>query len=189
MKIIALKEFIKLPMKSVLLLAVLFLSMGSGYAQEVKIGYTNIELVLAYMPEARQMEQQLQTYQRKLGEQVQSKEQYGQAKMQEYQQMLQANSLSPEEQKRREEELQRLSEELQIFAGESEQKLLEKRQQLLEPILERLQNTINSIAAQRGYTYILNQSNSSGVSNILYGPEENDITKPLMKALGIELPN
>ncbi len=65
--------------------------------------------------------------------------------------------------------------------------MLAKRQELLEPVLEKLQAAIDAVAAEQGYTYILNQSTGSGVSVLLHGPEEADITEALMKKLGIEL--
>ena len=161
------------------------LSMG----QDVKIGYTNVELVLAYMPEAKSMEQTLATYQKKLGEKLQIKQSYGQQKLEEYMQLKEANKLPPQEDQRRQEELQKLDQEIQRIAAESEQNLLEKRQELLSPVLEKLQKTIDKVAADNGYTYILNQTTSAGVSTILFGPDEDDLTEEIMKELGIKIPN
>ena len=166
----------------------LFLTASVMMAQEVKIGYTNIELVLAYMPEARQMESTLQTYQKKLGEQLQTKEKYAMGKLEEYQTGIKNNTMSPEKKAAAEQELQKLDQEIQAFAQESEYNLLAKREELLQPIVEKLQKAIDETAESKGFTYILNQTTSAGVSTILFGPEENDITEDLMKKLGIEIP-
>ena len=157
--------------------------------QDVKVGYTNVELVLAYMPEAKQLEQTLATYQKKLSEQLQIKQKYGETKVEEYMDLKEKNRLTQEEDQRRQVELQELDQEIRQFAAESEQKLLTKREELLTPILEKLQNKIDKVAKDNGYTYILNQTTSTGVSTILFGPDEDDITEELMKELGIKIPN
>ncbi len=156
---------------------------------QVKIGYTNIELVLVYMPESQNLEQTLNTYQKKLSEQLQVKEQYAKSRLEEYITEKEKSEWSQLEQEQREKELMELDQEIQKFAQEAEQKLLSKREELLAPILEKLQNAIDKVAKEKGYTYILNQTTSGGVSTILYGPEENDITKVLMKELGIPIPS
>ncbi|MCB9231725.1 MAG: OmpH family outer membrane protein [Bacteroidia bacterium] len=175
-------------MKSILAVLALLMALSTtGFAQ-VKIGYTNIELVLAYMPEAKQVEQTLATYQKKLAEKLQIKQQFAQTKLQEYMELREANKLSPTEDESRQKELQQLDQEIQKEAADAEQKLMQKREELLLPVLEKLQNKIDEVAKSNGFTYILNQTTSTGVSTILFGPEENDITEKLMTALGIQIP-
>lgn len=157
-------------------------------AQEVKIGYTNIELLLAYMPEAKQMEAQLNAYQQQLGKQLQTKQSYGQSRLGEYMEKKEAGLLSPQEDQLWQQELQKLDSEITKFASDAEEKLLAKREELLAPILEKLQKAIDDVAEEKGYTYLLNQTNSSGVSTILYGPDENDVTEAVMKQLNIQIP-
>lgn len=69
---------------------------------------------------------------------------------------------------------------------ELEQKLVERREKLMAPKLEELQAVIDKVAAEQGFNYILNQSVSSGLSTILSGPENGDITFLIMKELGIK---
>lgn len=165
------------------------LIMSSSYGQDVKVGYTNAELILAYMPEARSMEQSLATFQKKLAEALQTKEQYLQQKYQEYIELKERGSLSEEDGKRRETELMQLDNEVKKLAQESEQKLVMRQQELMKPILEKLQNAIDKVAEANGLTYIMNQTTSAGVSTILYGPKENDMTEAIMKELGIQIPS
>ena len=162
---------------------------NTSYGQDVKVGYTNVELILAYMPEAKSMEQTLATYQKKLGESLQAKEQYLQQKYQDYMKLKESGNLSPQDAANKENEIMKLDEEVKKLATDSEQKLMEKRQELLEPSLTKLQNAIDKVAEENGFTYIMNQTTSAGVSTILYGPEENDMTKAIMKELGIQVPN
>ncbi len=173
---------------------VLFLFLVIGISlnanAQMKIGYVNIELVMLYMPESKSMTQQLGTYQRKLGEKLQVKQQYAQTKMEEYQVFMQDNpNAAQADVQEKQQDLMKLDEEIKQEASEADQKLLQKRQELLAPIVERLNSNLKSLAAEEGYDYILNTVDGSGVSIVLHGPEQYDLTEILMKRLGIEIPS
>lgn len=51
------------------------------------------------------------------------------------------------------------------------------QQELIAPTLDKLQKAIDEISKTEGYTYVLNQSTSTGVSTILFGPESDNITE------------
>jgi outer membrane protein len=72
----------------------------ASMAQNLKLGYTNIEFILANMPEARQVQQELQTYERKLQEQYNVKLSYAQSKQEEYSQKKQQGKLTPDQERR-----------------------------------------------------------------------------------------
>lgn len=167
----------------------MLLCMSTSSFAQVKIGYTNIELILAYMPEAKTLETTLGTYQKKLAEKLKVKDDYAQAKLQEYMDLSEANRLSPTDKEAREKELMKLDEEIKKLAEDAEFDLMTKRSELLAPVLEKLQNAINTVAKENGYTYVLNQTTSAGVSTILYGPEEDDLTKKIMTKLNIQIPD
>lgn len=164
------------------------LLLGSTAIAQVKIGYTNVEAVLANMPESKLVEKQLETYQKKLSANLKIKDDYVKQKYQEYLDLRERGTMTPEEQQRREAELLKLDEEVQKLAADAEYDLVAKQQELMEPILSKLQTAINTVAKAQGFTYILNQTTSAGVSTILYGPEENDITEAVFKQMGIPLP-
>lgn len=183
-------QFLRI-MKIKTIIAALFLGVILQFSAQaqVKIGYTNIELVLAYMPETQTMEKSLGEFQGKLAQRLKTKDDYLKAKYQEYLELKEANRLSPAEAETKEKELMKLDEEVKKMASDSEYELLAKRQELLEPILKKLQENIDALAEAKNFTYILNQTTSAGVSTILFGPEENDITKDLMGRLGIKMPD
>ncbi|MBK6901432.1 MAG: OmpH family outer membrane protein [Saprospirales bacterium] len=51
-----------------------------------------------------------------------------------------------------------------------------------------MQNAINEVARENGYTHVLNQTTSGGVSTILYGPPEDDLTEKIFNKLGMQIP-
>lgn len=164
-----------------------FLLIGNLAHTQVKVGYTNVELILAYMPETTALNQQIQTYEEQLAKQLNTKQLYAQERFQDYQKAQEIGA-SAEDLKKKEAELMKLQEELQKFAQEADYKVAQKRAKLLEPITEKLQKAIDDVADEKGYTYVLNQTSSSGVSTILAGPEGDDLSEAIMKKLGISIP-
>lgn len=151
----------------------------------LRIAYTNIELVLSYLPEAKDMQAQLNTYERKILEQLNIKQAYLQTRLEEYQELKAQGKLTPAQEEERRKELLRLDEEIKKFQQESEENYLKKKEELLKPLVEKLQKAIFEIATQEGYDYVFNNSNSSGVATILHGPQAHDITERLIRKLGV----
>jgi outer membrane protein len=182
-------NFDAMKLKTMMLAALVVLMTSLTAQAQVKIGYTNLEVVLANMPEAKTMEQQLQVFQEKLAAKIKVKDDYVKQKYQEYLDMRERNAFAtPAIQEAAEKELLRLDEEVQKLAQDADYDIMAKRQALLEPLLAKLQTAIDGVAATGGYTYILNQTTSAGVSTILYGPEDADITKQLFTKLGLKYP-
>ena len=155
---------------------------------QTKVGYTNVELLLNLMPESQQIEKQLSVYEQKLTEKLKAEQAAYQTKLQAYVTKKQSNTLPPNEEETYIKELTEMETNLQKGVQEAEYKLLVKRQELLKPLTEKVQASINSIAEEGNYTYILNQTIGSGITNILYGMETFDITPELANKLGIPLP-
>jgi len=151
---------------------------------QTKIGYTNVELLMNYMPETKQAEQSLNAYNKKLGDELQLKQNYRMTKFEEYQNLTESNRLTPEGKKKLELEINTLDQEIENALIEAEQKISQKRQELLNPVVIRIQQKINEIAREGGFTYILNQTSGN---NILYGIESMDITSKLATKLGVSL--
>lgn len=171
-----------------LLLTALLLISGSvqtAVAQDVKIGYTEPNLIISQMAEYRSIMEQLQA----LAE-------GGQAEYQELVQTYQTDVtdyqkkqalLSQEVRQSREEQLIAKQTEIQQFLQSKEQELAEKELELLGPLLEKVQNAINEVAQEQGLNLILSaQPGTAPV--ILYADESMDITEAVMNKLGIEPP-
>ena len=174
--------------RSLLFLFILIL-VSTNINAQLKIGYANIEVILAYMSETQAMNQSLQTFQKKLGDQLKVKEEYSQQKYIEYLELKERSQDDEATLKPLEEELLKLDKEIREFAADSEQKLMAKRQELLEPIVNKLNANLQSLAAEEGYDYILNTVDGSGVSIVLHGPEQHNLTEKLLNRLGIVIPS
>ncbi|MFO0486254.1 MAG: OmpH family outer membrane protein [Sphingobacteriia bacterium] len=172
-------------MKKLLILALLLMP-GMALLAQMKIGYTNAEVVLLMMPEYKGIDQQLRTLQQKYQENINIKQQYLQSKYQELQEFSQSAAATQPEVQKRQEELVKLQEEIEGYIGDAEGQMQKKRSELLEPLADKLKAAIDGIAKEKGYSYIINATLGGG-SVLLYQPEEHDITIPLLGKLGVEV--
>lgn len=176
----------------IILSVVMIATCLSSQAQE-KIGHANIELILIYMPETQTMQATLQSFQKQLSKQLESKENYYNQKLQELSEWAKQSGISSQDDpqfinKAKEFKLENLQLDLTKETQNAEEKLVLKRTELMKPITERLEAKIKEVSKAMGYTLILNSTDSGGVSIVLYAPEERNMTKAIMKAMGIQPP-
>ncbi len=162
------------------MLSVTFLA-GGLQAQQLKIGFLNAELLLAYMPETKQNQTQLKTLKEQLEQQIRIKQDYFRQRVQEYQN--QQALLTDEVKAEREKELQKLQNEIQSSAEEADLKLQQKSQELQTVVIDRLQKVIDKIAAQKGLDLVLQSQ------PILYFNKSiiMDLTEEVAIAVGIQI--
>ena len=174
-------------MKLKLILTAWMACIGLFSMAQTKVGWTNVELILTYMPQTKVIEKELETLETKLGEQLQVKQKYYQQKMLEYQEAKEKNLLNAEMDAIAVKELQRLGGEVETGMKAAQEKLMMRRMTLLKPVQDGIQAAIDGVAKEGGFTYILNNSVGSGVPSILYGQESEDVTVRIAKKLGIEV--
>lgn len=176
-------------LKQTIIITCLLLGFAMPLSAQVKIGYANINAVVALMPETKAVDEELQKLDQSLSGRVKIKQDYAQAKYQDYLEYVQGTENPDEAQvKQMEDELNGLQQEIQQETQKAQQQLGGKRQDLMEPIIEKVQKSIKKIAEAENYTYILNTVDGSGVSIILHAPEEHDLTEKILNDMGIEIP-
>ncbi|WP_073105917.1 OmpH family outer membrane protein [Hymenobacter daecheongensis] len=147
----------------------------------LKIGYTSVEYVLSQMPESKQIESDLKAYSSQLEAQLKSKYSDYQTKAEAYQKG--ASTMTEVVRADKEKELTGLQGSIQEFQRSADQSLQQKQQTLLKPALDKLQKTIDVVAEENGYTYVLNSDGASPV--LLHGPKDGDISDLVLKKMGI----
>lgn len=169
-------------------LALVLATSGKVAAQtDEKIAFTNVELILAYMPETEAIDKQMATMEQKLSQSLEVKQKYYQQKMTDYVEREQQGTLTDADKQAAVTELQKLEGEIQANIADAQKKLMEKRMELLGPVQARMQKAIDDVATEGGYTYILNQAVGSGIPSILYGDAQYDVTTTIAKKLGIQI--
>jgi outer membrane protein len=168
---------------------VFFLTLGAGHsqAQSMEIGYVDPQAILSKMPEMKAVQQRLQNFIERKREELAKKEQEFQQQVASYQQKL--SVISEEAKQQEEERLGQLNAELQQFRTQLQQEMQQKQQELVGPLLQQINQAINTVASEMGLAYVLNTTTSTGDVIILYASEEArqkyDITDPVMRELGI----
>ena len=168
-------------MKAKFFMAFAALLMWAGAAQaQQKFGYTNVDYILAYMPESKTAQQQLTEYEQQLTNQIQAKYQTLQQKLAElerdYPTLIDAVRAD------REAEIQQLQASLQQFQGQAEQLLAKKQSDLLQPLYDKIQGAIDEVSKENGYTYVFRSE------ALLFAPEGDEISEMVFAKLGITPP-
>ena len=171
------------------LLVVLLFSTAAFAVQaqtaSMKIGYADVDYILSQMPEAKQVESELQGLNSQLQTQLQSKVQEYQQKLQTYQQT--AASMADAIRADKEEELVQLEQNIQKFQQSAQQSMEKKRNTLMEPLYTKLGDAIESVAKANGYTHVLN-GQIGGIDIVLYASQEFDVSNLVLKEMGISAP-
>jgi outer membrane protein len=155
-----------------------------------KIGYTNLEYILSLLPDAKRIESELQTYEKQLKSQMDSKISEFEKKYQDYEKGKSSGLMSDVVKADKEKELTNLQNSIKEFEETAQESLQKKQVALLEPVLEKIQKSIEKVAEANGYTYILSTyADYGGSAIILYAKnKEEDISNLVLKDLGVTPP-
>ena len=177
--------------KKVSLLFCMMLIASSVFAQQPpKIGYTNLDYLLGLMPDVKVIESELQAYEKQLSGQLESMYQDYHKKMEEYQKGVSSGLMSELVKQEKEKELVGLQTSIKEFEEKAQKDLQQKQVALLEPVYDKIQKSIDKVAAANGYTYILNtHADMGGSAIILYARnKEEDISSLVLTDLGVAVP-
>lgn len=160
-------------------------SLLAAKAQQ-KIGHANWDYIFGQLPEAKQIETELKSYESQLQNQYKIKSQELETKYKAYQ-GIPANT--PDAIKKdKENELAFLQENLQKFQQDAQTSLQKKQMELMNPVLEKIGKAIETVAKENGYSYIINPQAAGGNALLLYSDEKTNISNLVLKKLGIAAP-
>ena len=163
-------------------LCAVFAFSNTSYAQ--KIGYTNSAEILQAMPEFKSAQTTVDTYRTQLASKFEKRATDWQAKVEKYQQDVNAGLLTPNQMREKEATLGTEQQEIAQMEQNLTQQLSQKEQEVLAPILKKLQDAIDSVGKESGYDYILNADSYSG-GIILYKKPGDDVTAKVKAKLGM----
>ncbi len=154
----------------------------SREAAPSRVGYLSINQLVSQLPEYRQQRGRLDTVIYEFNVALQSKMTEFQQKQQAYIRDSAAMNTVIKEDKLN--ELQNLSQSIQAFKQLSEEEVMKQDSALLQPVLNSLQEAIDQVAQEHGYTHVLNTdvSAQNGPPMVLYAEEESDITELVLAA-------
>ena len=165
----------------VLFLGIALFLMGGVASAQVKIAHVNTAEILNAMPEKAKAEKSLEKYYGELQSQLQTMATEYQNKMQDYEANVATMSNLVKQSK--EKEIVDIQNRIQQFQANAEQEFEAKRGELLAPILDKIQNAINAVGKEKGYTYILDLATGA---DVYVGDAATDITKDVKAKLGVK---
>jgi outer membrane protein len=145
-----------------------------------KIGYISADEIIQLMPEAATVQNQLDQYQQSLYQNAQEKQQALNDAIQKFLKDSATMSASLKEVKRG--DLQKQQQELATESQRIQDLFAQKRQELSAPIQKKLQDAIEAVAKENGYTYIMPKE------ALIVMPPGNDIGPLVIKKLGLKQP-
>lgn len=172
-------------MRKVLLtiVGVAALGLSNIMAQNLTIAYASPNYILANMPETKTIESDLEAYGKQLENQLQSKVAEFEQKYQSYE--AGKGTMTELVRADKEQELQTLQRSIQEFQQRAQGDLQKKETELLQPVVDKVNNAIQQVATEKGYTYVFSSDAGLGASFILHAPEEKDISNEVLAKLGI----
>ena len=170
------KKLVKLFFAVVLTVGV---SMGVN-AQSLKIGHVDSGAIMEIMPERTKIEQDIQAYAAELQAELQAMYAEYQNKLQDYQ----ANqaTLSNLIRQSKEKEIVDLETRINEFQASADMAMQNKQLELLNPLIEKVQNAVNAVGKEKGFTYIFDKAAGAVV---FIGDNAVDITADVKAKLGL----
>lgn len=150
----------------------------------VKIGYADVEYIFSKMPEAKQIESDLQGLQAQLKKQYDAKLNEFQTKLKTYQDNVNNPNIPDAVKQNSARELEQLQANLQKLQEDSQADLQKRNTALLGPVQEKVGKAIEEVAKENGFSVILNNQ-ISGLDVILYGDEKLDVSDMVLKKMGV----
>jgi outer membrane protein len=159
---------------------VLLLATVTSVFSQTKVGTINTEFVISQMPELKDVQAEMETYNKDLGQKIQKK--YA-----EYQELVakfekEKDSLNEVVRKIRENEIFDMEESINKLQKNAQQLARVKRDELMRPLYEQIGQAIEKIVEEQGYTQIFNENNG-----LVYGSPEHDLTEEVLNEMGIEI--
>lgn len=148
--------------------------------ENIKIGYTNAEYIAYAHPDYQVIMKQLEEHKYKVQQMLEQKYVEYQTLGQEFQQLQQsgADELLLRD---KQQQVANKEQEIQQFQATAEQGMMEKQQQLMAPLRQKIQDAIEVVAMEKGYTHVFDGN------SLLYmvNAKSFNITDDVLKKLGI----
>ncbi len=171
-------------MKNVLKITVVGVAfvVSSFTASAQKVAHINLDSLITLMPESKVAQQAVQDYAKQLEQQVTAMQTELQTKYEAYQ----AGSKDMAEVVRasKEKELNDLNQRITDFQQQAQADYQKKSADLSKPVYEKAKKSIDQVAKDNGYKYVLDTS--TGL--VLYSEPSDDIISLVIKKLGITVP-
>jgi outer membrane protein len=163
------------------ILLVLMLGSFGLYAQStLKFGHINSTQLLSQMPDTKAADSSLQKFGASLESQLKTMSAEYQSKIADFK--SKEGSMADPIREAKIKEISDLEERIQSFQESAQSSMQKKKEELYTPILKKAEEAINSIAKEKGYSYIFDSS----AGTLLFAQESDDIMSLVKSKLGLK---
>ena len=149
-------------LKSIFIAAAFLVSAQFATAQS-KVAHIDVSELMAAMPAMKTAQTQLEKIQKSYDTEYQTMASEYQTKMKKYQTEAENGTATEAINETRAKEMQDMGARIQQYRETATKELQQKELDLVKPIMEKAQQSIQKIARAKGYEYVLDSSNGSGV--------------------------
>lgn len=150
-----------------------------------KIGHADWQFIFSQLPEYRQIEGELKSFDAQLQAQLKQKTQELEVKFKEYKALP---ATTPDAIKKdKESELSYLQQNLQKFTEDAQVSFQKKQGELVTPVFDKVGKAIKDVATENGFAYIVNPQTTDGTDILLFADNKFDISNLVLTKLGVDV--
>lgn len=159
-------------------LVLFVMTSGTGYAQNMKIGFVDAQKVLEGSKEGKRVKTNMEEFVKSRQKIIDLEEQ--ELKQLEEDLVRQGALLSPEAKKVKQDDFQKKLMEYQKKATDLNKEVQGKKFDTLRDFNKKLEEAVKQIAEKEGYTFVLDR-NAEGGGSVIYAKETFDITSKVIE--------
>jgi len=163
--------------KTLLIAATLFLGAFTTVNAQKQVAHINTQELIATMPEMKAAQNQLEKMQKTYENEIKNMATALQNTMKRYQ--AEAASKTDDENAKRAQEVQTTRDNIMKYEQNAQREMGKKQETLIKPVMEKARLAIQKVARAKGYEYVIDSTNGSGLI-LADGPDlMNDVKKEL----------
>ncbi|TVQ65596.1 MAG: OmpH family outer membrane protein [Balneolaceae bacterium] len=167
-----------------LLFLFLLLTLPVALSAQLKVGVMDPDLVLDSLPEAAQVQSELENFIQQRQTTFQNRYQNWLAEVTAYAEAVEAGSLSESDQQNEEIRLTEIQEELNNLQMLIERQIQNRQNELFSPLLQRVENAMAEVSAELGLDFVINKTSNTGDPIVYYSSRRApDITERVIQYL------
>ncbi|TVQ02542.1 MAG: OmpH family outer membrane protein [Balneolaceae bacterium] len=167
-----------------IIIVTLFLMIPTLVSAQLRVGIMSPDDVLDAMPEAAQVQSQLENFIQQRQNSFQTRYQEWIAELTEYAELMENGTMSDAEQRRREEALAEKQEELNSLQQRIENQIQQRQAELFNPLLVKVEEAMAEVSEELGLDFVLNKTSNTGDPIVYYASQRAaDITQRVIQKL------
>lgn len=171
-------------MKRILIISILLLSIPVLASAQLKVGIMDPDQVLDAMPEATQVQNELEQYIERRQASFQQRYQEWMEELTDYAERDEAGTLNDQERQQAEERLSEMQQELNSLQMRMEQQIEQRQTELFNPLLVKVEEAMAEVSQELGLDFVINKTSNTGDPIVYYASERAaDITQRVIQKL------